>query len=67
MQYGTDALGVAVDDTGRLHETGRMPLGSESWSTRVLTDGLRVFAVGEAGVVAGDAATMSRTGSVGLG
>ena len=66
MQYGTDALGIAVDDSGRLLETGRMALGSESWSTRVLTDGELVFAVGEAGVVAGDAATMTRTGSVDL-
>ena len=66
MQYGTDAVGIAVDGSGRLLETGRMPLGSESWSTRVLTDGELVFAVGEAGVVAGDAATMTRTGSVDL-
>jgi hypothetical protein len=65
-QYGTDALGIAVDDSGRLLETGQMPLGSESWSTRVLTDGELVFAVGESGVVAGDAATMTRTGSADL-
>ena len=65
-QYGTDALGVSVDERGRLHESGRLPLGSESWSARVLTDGQLVFAVGDSGVVAADASTMTRTGSVAL-
>jgi hypothetical protein len=44
-----------------------MDLQPGSWSTRVLTDGDLVFAVGEAGIVTGDAATMAPTGSLRLG
>ena len=63
---GNEALGVVVDGT-RLRLTGRLDVAPGSWSTRVLTDGERVFAVGEGGIVAGDAATMTRTGAVLLG
>ena len=64
--YRDEALGVTVDGD-RLRLAGRMDLAPGSWSTRVLTDGDLVFAVGEAGVVTGDAATMSPTGSVRFG
>ena len=65
-EYRDEALGVTVDGD-RLGLAGRMDLAPGSWSTRVLTDGDHVFAVGEAGVVTGDAATMTPTGSVRLG
>ena len=65
-RYRDEALAVTVDGD-RLRLAGRMDLAPGSWSTRVLTDGDLVFAVGEAGVVAGDAATMAPTGSVPLG
>lgn len=58
------ALGVSVDGDGQLREVGRMQGDVESPPSRVLLDGDRVYAVGETGVVAGDADTMSRTGSV---
>jgi hypothetical protein len=64
--YRDEALAVRVDGD-RLALTGRMELAPGSWSTRVLTDGDLVFAVGEAGVAAGDAATMQTTGSLSLG
>jgi hypothetical protein len=65
-RHRDEALAVTVDGD-RLRLTGRMDLAPGSWSTRVLTDGDLVFAVGDAGVVAGDAATMTPTGSVRLG
>jgi uncharacterized secreted protein with C-terminal beta-propeller domain len=58
------ALGITVDDDGQLRESGRMPIEPGAWSARVLVDDDRLFAVGEGGVVAGDADTMERTGSV---
>ena len=58
------ALGITVAEDGSLRETGRMPIAGGSWSARVLLDGDRLFAVGDAGVVAGDADTMRRTGTV---
>ena len=65
-EYRDEAVAVRVDGD-RLRPGGRMDLAPGSWSTRVLTDGDLVFAVGEAGVVAGDAATMEPTGSLRLG
>ena len=42
-----------------------MPIQSGgAWSARVLVDDDHLYAVGDAGVVAGDADTMQRTGSV---
>lgn len=61
------AIGVAVDEGGQLSEVGRMAGDAAEPPNRVLLDGERVYAVGEAGVVAGEAATMSRTGSLGFG
>jgi uncharacterized secreted protein with C-terminal beta-propeller domain len=63
-RYESSAVGITVDESGRLSEAGRLPIGAESWSTRVLVDDDTVFAIGEAGVVSGDADTMTRTGSV---
>ena len=60
----TTALGLAVDRSGHLREVGRMDLDQDSWSSRVLMDDGRVFAVAETGVVAGDIGSWSRTGSV---
>ena len=64
--YRDEALGVTVDGD-RLRLAGRMDLAPGSWSTRVLTDGDLVFAVGEGGVVGGDAGTLVPTGSVRFG
>jgi uncharacterized secreted protein with C-terminal beta-propeller domain len=61
--YRDEALGIEVDGD-RLQLAGRLDVAPDSWSTRVLTDGDRVFAVGEGGVVAGDASTMAPTGSL---
>ena len=59
------ALGITVDEDGQLHEAGRMPMQSGgAWAARVLIDDDNLYAVGDAGVVAGDADTMQRTGSV---
>ena len=58
------ALGITVGEDGQLHEAGRMALQRGAWLTRVLTDDDNIYAVGETGVVAGDADTMRRTGSV---
>jgi uncharacterized secreted protein with C-terminal beta-propeller domain len=63
----TSAVGLSVDDDGHLHELGRLELAPDNWSTRVLVDEDRVFGVGGTGVVAGDADTMRRTGSVDFG
>jgi hypothetical protein len=41
-----------------------MPIQPGAWSARVLVDSEHLYAVGEGGVVAGDADTMGRTGSV---
>ena len=64
-EYRDEALAVTVDGD-RLRLAGRMALRPGSWSTRVLTDGDLVFAVGETAVETGDAATMATTGSVRL-
>jgi uncharacterized secreted protein with C-terminal beta-propeller domain len=58
------ALGIAVDGDGRLHEVGRMQGDPASPPSRVLLDDQRVYAVGESGVVVGDAASMTRTGNL---
>jgi uncharacterized secreted protein with C-terminal beta-propeller domain len=58
------ALGITVAKNGQLHEAGRMPIQSGAWSARVLVDSTHLYAVGETGVVAGNADTMQRTGSV---
>ena len=61
----SSALGITVDEDGQLHEAGRMPIQSGGgWSARVLVDDDNLYAVGEAGVVAGNADTMQSTGSV---
>jgi uncharacterized secreted protein with C-terminal beta-propeller domain len=61
----SSALGITVDEDGQLHEAGRMPTQSGGgWSARVLVDDDNLYAVGEAGVVAGNADTMQSTGSV---
>ena len=57
------ALGVSVDDDGHLREVGTIETGPENPLSRVLLDDGRAFAVGESGVVAGDATTMTRTGT----
>jgi hypothetical protein len=59
-----NALGVSVDPTGHLQRVGAMELEPGSWPSRVLLDADHAYAVGETGVVAGDAASMTRTGSV---
>ena len=66
-QTASAALGIAVDGSGHLREVGRMPLAVDTWSARVLVDDERVYAVGESGVVAGDAATLTTTGSLDFG
>jgi hypothetical protein len=58
------ALGVRVGPDGTLTEAGRLELDPGSWTARVLVDDTSAYAVSDAGVVAGDAATMARTGSV---
>ena len=61
------AVGVSVDEDGRLREAGRMDSSDPgNPPSRVVLDGDRVYAVGEAEVVTGSAETMSRTGSVSL-
>jgi uncharacterized secreted protein with C-terminal beta-propeller domain len=58
------ALGIAVEEDGKLREAGRMQIQPGAWSARVLVDNDHLYAVGEGGVVAGDADTMKRTGSI---
>ncbi|MEP6761764.1 MAG: beta-propeller domain-containing protein [Sporichthyaceae bacterium] len=60
----SSAVGITVAKDGQLHEAGRMPIESGAWSSRVLVDNDSIYAVGETGVVAGNADTMRRTGSV---
>jgi uncharacterized secreted protein with C-terminal beta-propeller domain len=60
----SSALGITVGKNGQLHEAGRMPMQSGAWMARVLVDSTNLYAVGETGVVAGNADTMQRTGSV---
>jgi hypothetical protein len=56
------ALGISVDDEGNLRDAGNLATGPGHPFSRVLVDDGRVFAIGESGVVAGDASTMTRTG-----
>jgi Beta propeller domain len=58
------AIGVHVDSDGRLHEVGRTPGDRANPPSRVLQDGVRVYVVGESGVVAASATTMARTGTL---
>ena len=60
------AVGISVDDDGRLREVGRMDGDPVNPPSRVVLDGDRVYAVGDGEVVAGAAETMGRTGSVSL-
>ena len=61
----SSALGITVGEDGQLREAGRMPIQSGGgWSARVLVDDDNLYAVGDAGVVAGNADTMQSTGSV---
>jgi hypothetical protein len=57
------ALGVRVGSTGQLTEVGRMQVAGNAPPQRVLVEGDRLYAVSDSGVVAGDAATMARTGA----
>jgi hypothetical protein len=57
------ALGVSVDEAGHLREVGSIGTGPTNPFARVLLDDGRAFAIGESGVVAGDATTMTRTGT----
>jgi len=59
------ALGVRVSERGTLEEVGRLTAGPSSTEVeRVLSDGRTVYAVSRTGLVAGDAADLSRTGAV---
>ena len=60
------ALGISVGEDGALREVGRMPGDPTNPPSRVLLDGERIYSVGETAVIAGEAATMVRTGSVSL-
>jgi len=60
------ALGISVGEGGVLREVGRMKGDPTSPPSRVLLDGERIYSVGETAVVAGEAATMVRTGTVSL-
>jgi uncharacterized secreted protein with C-terminal beta-propeller domain len=62
---GAAAVSVAEDGTLRL--AGRLDAPAGSWTQRVLTNGERVYAVTDSGVVAADASTMARTGELTLG
>jgi len=66
-QESTSALGIAVDSAGRLREVGRLPVDPATPPSRVLVDDDRVYAVGDGGVVAGEAASMLRTGALVFG
>jgi uncharacterized secreted protein with C-terminal beta-propeller domain len=61
------ALGVSVAEDGTLSLAGRLDTAAGSWPQRVLSDGERVYAVTDSGVVASDASTMARTGELALG
>jgi uncharacterized secreted protein with C-terminal beta-propeller domain len=58
------ALAVRVGPDGSLSEVGRLALDRGTWAARVLLDESTAYAVSETGVVTGDAATMTRTGSI---
>ena len=60
------AIGISVGADGELREVGRMQGDPTNPPSRVLLDGDRVYSVGETAVVAGEADTMTRTGSVSL-
>lgn len=61
------AVGVTVDEDGNLREAGRLALDQYSYAGRVLLDDQNLYAVSETGVVAADADTWRRTGSVSFG
>lgn len=61
------AVAVSVAEDGTLRLAGRLDTPAGSWPQRVLSDGERVYAVSDTGVVAGDASTMARTGELTLG
>jgi uncharacterized secreted protein with C-terminal beta-propeller domain len=63
----SSALGVSVAEDGTLSLAGRLDTAAGSWPRRVLSDGERVYALTDSGVVAGDASTMARTGELALG
>ncbi|MBA2768128.1 MAG: beta-propeller domain-containing protein [Sporichthyaceae bacterium] len=58
------AVRVAVGADGTLAHAGQLELSPGSWASRVLLDDEYLFAISEGGVVAADADTMTRTGSV---
>ena len=61
------AVGVTVDEDGNLREAGRLALDQYSYAGRVLLDDQNLYAVSETGVVAADADSWRRTGSVSFG
>jgi uncharacterized secreted protein with C-terminal beta-propeller domain len=61
------AIGISVGEDGTLRRAGLLELSAELYAARVLTDGERLFVVGDQAVVTGDADTFQRTGSVLLG
>jgi hypothetical protein len=61
------AVGVTVDEDGNLREAGRLALDQYSYAGRVLLDDQNMYAVSETGVVAADADSWRRTGSVSFG
>lgn len=60
----TTALGIQVGADGVLRPAGRLRVGGSVTVDRVLSDGALVYAVSGAGIVAGDAAGLARTGRV---
>jgi hypothetical protein len=60
----SSALCVTVSADGALALAGQLDLAADTWPQRVLSDGDRVFAVADNGIVTGDAATMTRTGEL---
>ncbi len=60
----TQALGISVDESGQVRVAGSLGLGQETWTARVLLDDGLVYAVSDAGVVAGETGRWARTGSL---
>ncbi len=61
-QGETGALGISVSPTGQLSRVGLMAVAQNAPPQRVLHDADRVYAVSDSGIVAGDPATMTRSG-----
>ncbi len=59
----TSALGLSVDEAGKVTEVGRLQVHPTTPPERVLVDADRLYAVSGNGVVTGDPATMRRTGA----